>query len=261
MASRGSLDEAAEEDVVEQTAFPIGRGGDYFLFTVDILGWGGNGAGLQRLPEADEGGMWLSYILFKSMACTDRVYSLEEEFKGGSGRRSTDVFRLRSAGSGADLAAWFSGGDDADASTGIIGDEASNRWLQIFLCAPKRVLAMARLDLHDLLLQGRAPEDMTADFFPHESFGRFEMEEYGENGPLGVPGGVWVDVRVRLERDLGEGSIEEGMGEERGRQARQVSSPAADRGLSGLPRAASATQAVRKLGEEEEEEEGELGRN
>jgi len=204
------LPEGEQDD--EQAAFSIGRGRDFFLFTVDITGWGGDGAGLQVLPDATEEGVWLSYILFKSVACTDRVYSLDKDVKNGSGRRSTDIFRLRSEGNGADLAAWFSGTsvwqeqlEDGNGGSGKEVDAGSNRWLQLFLCAPQRFLAMVRLDLWELLLEGRRPEEMTADFFPHESSGRFQMEGWGEEGPSGQGCGVWVDVRMRLERDGGEG--------------------------------------------------------
>lgn len=213
--------EHEHDDPEEQSAFPIGAGRAHFLFTVDIVAWGGDGHGLQ-LPEPGAGGMWLSYILFKSVACTDRFYELggpndasDDEgaspqaaagTEHGRHRRSTDMFRLRSRADGADLAAWFAGTPVGAGAEG--GGDPNRRWLQIFLCAPQRFVAVARLDLWQLLMEGRRPGQVGRAFFPHEAIGRFEMEAWEEDGPSGVAGGAWVDVRLRIEREEGDVNVD-----------------------------------------------------
>ena len=58
-------------------------------------------------------------------------------------------------------------------------------------------------------MEGRRPGRVGKGFFPHEAIGRFEMEAWEEDGPSGVAGGAWVDVRLRIEREEGDVEDEE----------------------------------------------------
>jgi hypothetical protein len=142
--------------------------------------------------------MWLSYVLFGALARSDGFEALEGK---GAHKRCVDVFRLQSRGDGAELAEWF----------------GRHPWLEVYLCTGQRVVAVGKVDLWGMAMGGRQPREMAEDLFPFEREQRVVMESWEEEGPPGIKGGAWVDVRVRMERvGEGEGTAAPVVGEQGG---------------------------------------------